>query len=95
MVYDFGLRLKELREKKNLTQEQVATRLNLSKQSISGYENNIASPSLEIIRKLALLYGTSTDYLMGLEDRQMLSLDGLTASQKELMQDLLQEFKKK
>ena len=55
MVYDFGLRLKELRKKKKLSQSQVSARLNITKSSISGYENNIITPSNDIIVKLALL----------------------------------------
>ena len=41
MVFDFGYRLKNLRQQHHLTQTQVANRLNLSKTSISGYENNV------------------------------------------------------
>jgi transcriptional regulator with XRE-family HTH domain len=45
-MYDLGIRLKELRENKKVTQTQVAKRLNLHKSSIYGYENNIRPPSL-------------------------------------------------
>ena len=49
MIFDFGYRLRELRESKNLTQTQVARRLNLSKTTISGYEYYIMTPSLVVL----------------------------------------------
>lgn len=93
MIFDFGYRLRELRENKNLTQTQVARRLNLSKTTISGYENNIKTPSLEVLVKLSILYGVSADYILGLENRKMITVDGLTLKQEELVKILINEFK--
>lgn len=44
MDCNFGYRLCELRVDKKITQTQVAKRLNLSKATISGYENNNKKP---------------------------------------------------
>lgn len=93
MVYDFGYRLRALRKGKNLTQTQVARRLSLSKTAISGYENNIKTPSVEVLIQLALLYDVSTDYLLGLENRRMLCTDGLTERQQEVLRTLAEEFR--
>lgn len=95
MVYDFGYRLRELRKSKNLTQTQVARRLNLSKTTISGYENNVKTPSLEVLVQLALLYDVSTDYILGLENRPMLYIDGLNERQQAVLLQLLGEFRSK
>jgi transcriptional regulator with XRE-family HTH domain len=94
MIFDFGYRLRELRESKSLTQTQTAKRLNLSKTTISGYENNIKTPSLETLTKMAVFYGVSTDYILGLENRRMIPIDGLTESQEEIMNKLLHEFQR-
>jgi transcriptional regulator with XRE-family HTH domain len=93
MIFDFGYRLRELRENKNMTQTQVATRLNLSKTTISGYENNIKTPSLDVLIRLSILYGVSADYILGLENRKMLLIDGLSPSQEGIMKILLKEFR--
>ena len=93
MIYDFGYRLRELRLKKKLTQTQVARRLNLSKAAISGYENNIKTPSLDVLTQLSIFYGVSTDYLLGLEKRRMINVDGLTDRQQEIISILLTEFR--
>lgn len=93
MDYDFGSRLRELRGKKKLTQTQVAKRLNLSKAAISGYENNIKTPSIDVLIQLSILYGSSTDYILGLENRKMIVVDGLTEAEQDIFNALLEEFK--
>ncbi len=89
MVYDLGLRLKELREQKNLSQTQVAKRLSLTRSSISGYENNLAVPSIDVLSKMALLYGVTTDYILGLDNRSVIVLDGLTPREAAVIQDMV------
>lgn len=63
---DFGERLKSLREKKQLTQEELASRLYVSSKTISSWESSRTEPSLDLIVKLSeilecsyasLLYG--------------------------------------
>ena len=93
MIFGFGYRLRELRESKDLTQTQVARRLNLSKTTISGYENNIKTPSLDVLVKLSILYGVSADYILGLENRKLLLIDGLTMDQEEIIKVLIREFR--
>lgn len=93
MFYDFGYRLRDLRLERKLTQTQVAKYLNLSKSTISGYENNIKFPSINVLIHLSVLYGVSADYILGLENRKMMSIDGLTESQQQMFGILLKEFK--
>ncbi len=93
MVYDFGYRLRELRKERKLTQDQVARRLNLSKTTISGYENNVKTPSLDVLVQLSVFYNVTANYLLGLENRKMLYIDGLTDRQQEILSLLLTEFR--
>lgn len=93
MVFDFGERLRDLRLGKRLTQTQVAKRLNLSKTTISGYENNVKTPSVDVLIQLSIFYDVSVDYLLGLDDRKMLYIDGLTDRQQEILSILLTEFR--
>lgn len=89
-VYDFGLRLKTLREKKSLTQSQVGNYLGVTGMSVSGYENNTTNPPADIIRKLALLFGVTSDFLLGLERRKTLVIDGLTPVQEKAMEQIFE-----
>ncbi len=57
--------LKELREKKGFTQEQLASTLHLSKNAVSHYEKDINSPSIQTLEKIADIFDVSVDYLIG------------------------------
>jgi len=94
MVYDFGLRLKELREAKHLTQADVAIRLDVTRSTISGYESNTIMPRAEQLVKLAILYNTSVDYMLGITNRSYLYLDDLSASQQQTILDIVERLKK-
>lgn len=93
MVYDFGLRLKELREARHLSQADVAARLEVTRSTISGYECNTITPSLEQLVKLAVLYNTSLDYMMGISNRACFYLDDLSVSQQKTVLDVVARIK--
>lgn len=57
--------LRELREKKGITQQQLAATLNLSKNAISHYEKDINMPNLDTVQKIADVFNVSVDYLLG------------------------------
>ena len=62
----FHERLKNLRISQKLTQKELADKLGLTNTStISKYESGETKPSMEIIDKLADLFGVTADYLMG------------------------------
>ena len=95
MVFDFGIRLRELRRRKKMTQAQEAKRLNLSKTAVSGYENNTKTPSVDVLIQLSILYGVTTDYLLGLDNREMLYVGELGGRQRELLEMLVSEMRGK
>ena len=59
-----SVHLKELRERKGLTQDELARRINTSRSNIANYENNKNLPSVEILKRLANELGCSVDYLL-------------------------------
>ncbi|EUJ53509.1 helix-turn-helix domain-containing protein [Listeria fleischmannii] len=62
-------RLKFLREKKNWSKVQTAKYLGLKAPSTYGnWEYGLREPDLEMVAKIALLYGVSIDYLLGEND---------------------------
>jgi transcriptional regulator with XRE-family HTH domain len=64
----FGDRLRELRQQKNLTQEEAAKFLNISRGTYAHYEINKRQPDFRTLEKLADFFGVSTDYLLGRVD---------------------------
>lgn len=59
------LRLKSLREDKDLKQSDVAKLLNVSQVSYGRYELGLSEPSIDSLIKLADFYNVSLDYLVG------------------------------
>ena len=62
----FRKRLKELRKKKRMSQEELALKSGLKgRSSIANYENDNNLPSIDTLDKLANTLNCSTDYLLG------------------------------
>lgn len=61
-------KIRMLREELNLTQSQLAEKLNIATSSISQYESGDRIPSDDIKIKLAEIFDVSLDFLMGLSD---------------------------
>ncbi len=61
-------RLRDLREDKDLTQEQLVKILKMHKTTYTNYEQGKREPPFELIIKLAKLYNVSIDYIAGLTD---------------------------
>ena len=64
----FGIKLKELRLEKNLTQKQLATILDCNQSMITRWEKEECEPTETVIKKTAVYFDVSADYLLGLED---------------------------
>lgn len=57
--------MKQLRLERNLTQEELANKLSLSKSNISKYESNDVEPNIQTLLALSELFDVSLDYLIG------------------------------
>lgn len=60
----FDARLKELRKRFGVSQEELAQYLNMGRTAIANYESGLTMPSVEVLDKLASYFGVSTDYLL-------------------------------
>lgn len=63
---NFAERLKELREERNLSQNDLAREINISVACISRWENNLRVPNIDSIIILCKFFKCSSDYLIGL-----------------------------
>lgn len=68
-----GQRVKELREAAGLSVDELAKRLQMGKAQLLRYEQETADPSLSTLVRLAEIFSTSTDYLLGLTDNSRTS----------------------
>jgi len=62
MYFDSNIKL--LRKRKNLTQDEVAEKLEMKRSTLSGYENRVAQPGLDILLIFSNFYNISIDTLL-------------------------------
>ena len=92
----FGNNIKKLREEKNLTQQQLADKLYVSRQTICRWENGSRCPDLITAKKLALELKVSMDELISDEAAQDIQINyGIWKLEKIKNRRKLQEFQKK
>lgn len=59
------MRIRDLREDRDLTQKQIAELLHIKQNTYSQYENGHCQIPVDILIKLAQFYNTRVDYLLG------------------------------
>lgn len=88
----FGEIVKKIRITRNISQVQLAKELNVSKQTVSNWENDNILPSIEMLVKIAHFFSVSTDYLLELDNRRYLEITGLTDTQLEHIQQIIRDI---
>ena len=69
----FGNNLKKIRLDNDLTQEELAKKINTSRSNIANYENDKNMPSVDILEKMPKALNCSVDFLLGKNDKQELN----------------------
>ena len=62
------MRIRELREDRDWTQQDIADRLYINRRTYSAYENGVNAISAMTLVRMAELFDTSVDYIIGLTD---------------------------
>lgn len=90
-----GQRICELRTALGWSQVQLAKRLGTAKQTVSNWENDNIQPSIEMLVRLAKIFGVTTDYLLGLEDVPRLNVEGVPQTVVAHLILLIDDFRQK
>ena len=61
-------RIKQLRQKRGVIQENLAAELGITQQMLSKYERDITLIKVDILKKIAAYFNVTTDYLLGVSD---------------------------
>ena len=92
-MMELGKKIKQLRFKAGLTQEQLAEKLGIGAQSVSKWENAVAMPDITALPLLAEIFGVSIDYLFDLTTEQRLNrIENRMDAEEELPTDIFQEY---
>ncbi len=91
-IYDFGIRLRQLREERGLSRNGLAQKLGVSKETIYRYENNVQTPSLDRTKQIAIILRTSIDYLAGIDNQYTLKFPNLSKEERDALNQFLRVF---
>lgn len=94
-MVDFGNTLRGLRVSNGFTQKQLADQLGLTKSVISAYETGLRLPSYDILISISKIFHVTTDYLLGMENKQEIDLSGLTMEEITALMNLIKAMRRK
>lgn len=94
-MVNFGLILKSLRIRDDMSQAQLAQKLGLTKSVISAYETGTRQPSYDVLIHIAGIFDVSTDYLLEVERKREIDFSGLTPEETDALISLIKAMKKK
>ena len=90
---ELGKKIKQLRFKAGLTQEQLAEKIGIGAQSVSKWENEVAMPDITTLPLLAEIFGVTIDDLFDLTVEQRLNrIENRMDAEEELPQDVFWEY---
>jgi len=75
------LQIKKLRIAGGITQVDLASKLGVTKQCVSNWENGNIMPSIEMLIKISNYFKVSTDFLLGLESKKFIDVTSLNDEQ--------------
>ncbi len=87
-------RIKMLREQYNYSQADLAKKLGIARTSVLAWENQTSVPAMKHIISMAKLFRISTDYLLEVDNKRTLSLEGLSEEEIAIICNLLNYFDK-
>lgn len=90
-----GSRIKQLRQKADMTQLELAQSLHVSPALISAYELGERKPSVKILTRLAILFKVSSDYLLGINASSRWDADDLSYEETLAVQTFIDMLRKK
>lgn len=89
-----GDNIKAMRTALGWSQVDLANKLNITKQTVSNWENENIQPSIEMLVRLSKILGVTTDRLLGLETTERISVEGLTQSKIAHLLLLIEDLRK-
>ena len=94
MIYALNENIKRLRLSHGLNQVAFGKMLGVTKQCVSNWENDNVLPSIEMLVKIADVFGVSTDYLLGRSTDVSIDVSELSEEQVAHISLLVNDFKK-
>ena len=86
--------IKKLRSSKKYTLAVMAERLGVTTSAVAAYENGSRKPSLDVLVKMARMFGVTVDNLLGYSNKDCIDVSGLCAAQRDNVHELISTYRK-
>lgn len=91
----FCERIKELRLGLGISQVELGRKLSVTKQCVSNWENGNIQPSIDMLIRICTVFSVSADYLLGLDERRMLDVGGLSPEEITHLQIIVNDLRRR
>lgn len=78
-----------------MTQTELAKKLGITRSSVNAWELGISVPSTQYLVELATLFKISTDYILGINNNELINISSLDVDEKELIYSMMKYFESK
>ena len=78
-------RIHDLRERSGMTQTDLAMRMGVTRSGVNAWEMGISKPSLDNLITLSRIFHTTNDYLLGIENEDVVIINNFSMEEKELV----------
>ena len=85
--------IKALRMAKGISQVKFACDMGVTKQCVSNWENDNVVPSVDMLMKIAAYYSVTTDFLLGLDTSEIISLEGLSKTEAAHIRNIVNDIR--
>lgn len=87
-------RIKMLRERNNISQSELAKKLETTRATVSSWEMGVNSPNAHFLIELSKYFKVSSDYLLGLDNSENINMSSFSRDEKKIMIMLAEHFDK-
>ena len=92
---DLARRLRQLRTSQKMTQQQLGDRIGVAKSVVSYYESGDRCPSYDVLIRIAKVFHTSTDHLLGVSRDAIVDVTGLSDEDIAAVRSVAEALKRK
>ena len=95
MLLLFNEKLKYLREKRNISQQELGDRFGVTRSSVSSWEAGINEPILKTFVEMTSYFNVSADYLLSLDNKLSVDISELNEDDRATILNLVDRLKQK
>lgn len=88
-------KIKELRNRSNMSQVKLSKALNVSRSTVNAWEMGISVPTIKYVIEMSKIFNTTTDYILEINNENLLNLSDLSKKQIKAILDIIDCLKNK